>query len=120
MKRQKAIELYNSIRDVRSARLDRETMIRYIKLRLKLREIHEQFQIAHQEISEQTKPANWQEGDDLSDWNNAFHPIFTDYMNEEIEIDTKILTQEQAIDLVMANAELPGSVGDLIISVLSE
>lgn len=120
MTRADAVALYTAVRDIKSAGLEREVLTCYIKLRLKLRKLYEEFEQMRQEISEQTKPKDWQEGGDIAEWDKNFKPILLDYMSEEIELNTKILTQEQAIDLVAANPDLPGSVGDVIIGMLCE
>ena len=63
LSRGEVVSLYSAIRDIKSGNLDKEAMVAYVLLRVKLKGIYDDFEKARAEISEQTKPAGWKEGD---------------------------------------------------------
>ena len=116
MKRENAVNLYGLIRDIKNSNLSREVLVKYIMLRVKLKSLFEEFEKAREEISEQVKPANWKEGDSVKEWDEAFRPVMQKWLSEEIELETKIFSQEECADLISSNPDLSGSAIDLIVS----
>lgn len=117
MKKQDAINLYLSIRDLRSGQMEKETLVKYIKLRLALKKVADDFEVARQEISDQTKPKGWKEGDDTSKWEKAYQPVAQAWLDEEVDIDTHILSIDEAVELI-ANNDVAGGVGDFVVEQL--
>lgn len=113
-----AVAIYTAIREIKCAGLAKEVMTAYIMLRLKLKSVQDEFEQARVEISEQTKPNGWQEGDSTEKWDSAYRPVISEYLSQECDVETKILSLDDAIALVAANPEMPGSVGDLIVELL--
>jgi hypothetical protein len=114
--RNECINLYSVIRDIKSNGLSKDGLIAYIMLRLKLKEVVEQFEKVRTEIAEQTKPDGWKEGDSMKEWDEAFRPVMQKWLSEEVDIDTKIFTKEECADLISSNPDLNGSAIDLIVS----
>ncbi len=114
--RNECVNLYSVIRDIKSGGLSKDGLIAYIMLRLKLKEVVEQFEKVRTEIAEQTKPDGWKEGDSTKEWDEAFRPVMQKWLAEEVDIDTKIFTQEECADLISSNPDLSGSTIDLIVS----
>ena len=118
MKRENAVNLYGLIRDIKNSNLSREALVKYIMLRVKLKSLFDDYENARQEISEQVKPANWKEGDDMKEWDEKFRPVMQKWLSEEVDIDTKIFSQEECADLISSNPDLSGSIIDVIVSEL--
>ena len=116
IKKENAINLFILIRDIKNSNLSREALVKYIMLRVKLKSLFEKFEKAREEISEQVKPANWKEGDSTKEWDEAFRPVMQKWLAEEVDIETRIFTQEECADLISSNPDLSGSAVDLIIS----
>ena len=116
IKRENAVNLYGLIRDIKNSNLSREALVRYIMLRVKLKSLFDDYEKARQEISEQVKPSDWKEGDNMKEWDEAFRPVMQKWLVEETEIDTKIFSQEECADLISSNPDLNGSAIDLIVS----
>lgn len=114
--RNECVNIYSVIRDIKNSNLSREALVKYIMLRVKLKSLFEEFEKAREEISEQVKPANWKEGDSMKEWDEAFRPVMQKWLSEEVDIDTKIFTQEECADLISSNPDLSGSAIDLIVS----
>jgi len=114
--RNECVNIYSVIRDIKNSNLSREALVKYIMLRVKLKSLFEEFEKAREEISEQVKPANWKEGDSMKEWDEAFRPVMQKWLSEEVDIDTKIFTQEECADLISSNPDLGGSAIDLIVS----
>lgn len=112
--RNECINLYSVIRDIKNSNLSREALVKYIMLRVKLKSLFEEYEKVRQEISEQTKPEGWQEGDSLDEWNEAFKPVMEAWLNEPAGIDTKIFTEEDCADFIMSNPNQPGTFVDLV------
>ena len=90
--RNEAVSLFMLIRDIKNSNLSREALVKYIMLRVKLKSLFEEFEKAREEISEQVKPADWKEGDSMTEWDEAFRPVMQKWLSEEVDIDTKIFT----------------------------
>ena len=116
IKKEVAINLFVLIRDIKNSNLSREALVKYIMLRVKLKSLFEEFEKAREEISEQVKPTDWKEGDSTTKWDEAFRPVMQKWLSEEVDIQTKIFTQEECADLISSNPDLNGSAIDLIVS----
>ena len=118
IKRENAVNLYGLIRDIKNSNLSREALVKYIMLRVKLKSLFDDYEKARQEISEQVKPSDWKEGDNMKEWDEKFRPVMQKWLSEEVDIDTKIFSQEECADLISSNPDLNGSIIDVIVSQL--
>ena len=116
--RNECINLYYAIRDIKSGAMSKDGLIAYIMLRLKLKDIAEQFNTVRQEIAEQTKPEGWQEGDSTEEWDKAFAPVMNAWLQEATDIDSHILTIEDCAALMQANPDMNGGQGDIVVESL--
>lgn len=116
IKREIAINLFDLIRDIKNSNLSREALVKYIMLRVKLKSLFDEFEKAREEISEQVKPAKWKESDGMEEWDEKYRPVMQKWLSEDVDIDTKIFSQEECADLISSNPDLSGSVIDLIVS----
>ena len=106
--------LYQAIKNVKSGSLTKESMLKYIKLRLSLIDVATEFDKMREEISNQTKPNDWKEGDSTQEWDKKFQEIMNNLAIEPYELNTHIFTEDECIDLIMSNPELTGGVQDMI------
>ena len=106
------------IRDVKNSNLSKPALVKYVMLRVKLKGLYDEYEKVRQEISEQTKPEGWQEGDSPDAWNEAFRPVLEAWLNEPAEIDTKIFTEEDCADFIMSNSDQPGTFVDVVMEYL--
>lgn len=116
--RNECINLYYAIRDIKSGGMSKDGLIAYIMLRLKLKDVAEQFNIVRQEIAEQTKPEDWNEGDSTEEWDEAFAPVMNAWLQEATDIDSHILTIEDCAALMQANPDMNGGQGDIVVESL--
>ena len=116
MTREKAINIFGVIRDIKNSELSREALINYIMLRIKLKALFDDFEKAREEISEQVKPIDWKQSDGMSEWDANFKPVMQKWLAEEVDIQTKIFSQEECADLISSNPDLSGSAIDVIVS----
>ena len=116
MKRENAVNLYGLIRDIKNSNLSRESLVNFIMLRIKLKALFDDFEKAREEISEQVKPTDWKESDGMKEWDEKFRPVMQKWLSEEVDIDTKIFSQEECADLISSNPDLSGSIIDVIVS----
>ena len=116
IKKEIAINLFGLIRDIKNSNLSREALVKYIMLRVKLKSLFDEFEKAREEISEQVKPTDWKEGDNMKEWDEKFRPVMQKWLVEEVDINTKIFSQEECADLISSNPDLSGSAIDLIVS----
>ena len=116
MKKEVAINLFSLIRDIKNSNLSREALVKYIMLRVKLKSLFDEFEKAREEISEQVKPTDWEEGDNMTKWDEKFRPVMQKWLVEEVDINTKIFSQEECADLISSNPDLSGSAIDVIVS----
>ena len=117
MKRGQALNLYVNIRDLKNGNLSKEALVKYIILRLKLKKVADEFEAARQEISEQTKPVKFKDGDDTKEWEEKYQLIAQKWLDDEVDIDCKIFTIEEAVDLISGN-DMVGVVGDFVVEML--
>ena len=57
------VSLFLMIREARNGKLSREALVKYVMLRVKMKSLFDEYEKVRQEISEQTKPDDWQEGE---------------------------------------------------------
>ncbi len=114
--KENAINLYGLIRDIKNSNLSREALVKYIMLRVKLKSLFDDYEKAREEISEQVKPTGWKESDGMKEWDEAFRPVMQKWLVEEVDIQTKIFSQDECADLISSNPDLSGSIIDVIVS----
>jgi hypothetical protein len=112
MKKGQLIKLYGVIRDLKSGDLG-ESLYPYAKLRLKLKALFEEFEEARREFSEQTKT------DDPIQHQKAFEPLMNRWLDEEIEINTKVFSFENAVNFCNHN-DVVGSIQDKILNTMTK
>lgn len=113
--RNEIVSLFMLIRECKNSNLKRDALVQYVMLRVKMKSLFDEYEKVRQEISEQTKPDGWQEGDSQDAWNEAFKPIMEAWLNEPAAgIDTKIFTEEDCADFIMSNPNQPGTFVDLV------
>lgn len=116
-----AIGLYNMIREMKSGNLSREAQVKYIPLRVKLKDIVSDFEKLREEASSQTKPEGFDEMEGREKetaqriWNEAVNPVLQEFLDTPCEFDTKIFTLDDAIDLLSSNPDVSGAVGDFVV-----
>jgi len=118
--RNEAVSLFMLIRDIKNNNLSREALVKYVMLRVKLKNLYDEYEKVRIEISEQTKPEGWQEGDSQDEWNEAFRPVMEAWLAEPANIDTKIFTEEECVDLIMSNSDRTGTFVDVIMEYLKK
>lgn len=74
-------------------------------LRLKLKKITEQFESTRQEIATQTKPEGWEEVKDTAEWDEAFAPVMSAWLQKATDIDSHMFTIEDCVALLQVNTE---------------
>lgn len=112
--RNEIVSLFMLIRECKNGNLKRDALVQYVMLRVKMKSLYDEYEKARLEISEQTKPEGWQEGDSQDEWNEAFKPVMEAWLNEPAGIDTKIFTEEDCADFIMSNPNQPGTFVDLV------
>lgn len=115
-----AVSLFTMIRDIKNGNLSREALVRYVMLRVKLKAVFDEFEKVRQEISEQTKPEDWKEGDSAEKWDEAFRPVMGEWFKERVDFETKVLTEDDCVDLIMSNPDKAGTFSDAIIEYLKK
>ena len=114
MKRKEAVELYAVLREIKSGLMNKEALVSFILMRMKLKGVFDEFEKARVEISEQTKPEEYKDGDSTADWDKAFRPVMDKWLEEEVgEIDTYVLSTNDFAEIVIKN-DLAGGVQDLL------
>ena len=120
MTRKNAVELYTILRELKNGSMSKEGISAFILMRLKLKAIFDEFETIKIDISKETKPEDFKEGDDITEWNNRFQSTLSEWLNEEIEtIDTHILSNEDLIELVNKN-DLVGWMQDILFEKLTK
>ena len=117
MKRKDAVELYSLLRELRNGGMSKESLTAYILMRIKLKSIFDEFEKARQEISEQTKPDDWKDGDASAKWNEAFQPVIEKWLSEEVDIKTNVLSASDLVDIISKN-DLTGGIQDFLFETL--
>lgn len=120
MTRNEAVSLFMLIRDIKNGSLSREALVKYVMLRVKLKALYDEYERVRQEISEQTKPEGWKEGDAQDEWNEAFRPVMEAWLAEPADIDTKIFTESDCADLIMSNPDKTGTFVDVVMEYLKK
>lgn len=120
MTRNEAVSLFMLIRDIKNGSLSREALVKYVMLRVKLKSLYDEYERVRQEISEQTKPEGWKEGDAQDEWNEAFRPVMEAWLKEPSNIDTKIFTESDCADLIMSNPDKTGTFVDVVMEYLKK
>ena len=104
MTKRQAVELYAILRELKNGSMSKEGASSFILMRLKLKPIFDEFESAKIDISKDTKPEDFKEGDDTSEWNTIFQSTINNWLNEEIEdVDTNVLSKEDFVELVSKN-----------------
>ena len=118
--RNEAVSLFMLIRDIKNSNLSREALVKYVMLRVKLKALYDEYERVRQEISEQTKPEGWKEGDAQDEWNEAFRPVMEAWLKEPANIETKIFTESDCADLIMSNPDKTGTFVDVVMEYLKK
>jgi len=114
MRKNEVVELYSILRELRNGKMSHDGVMAFILMRIKLKKVYDEFEKAKQEISEQTKPEGFKEGDDVARWNESYAPIMEKWLGEETDrIDTNVLTPNDFVELV-SQTEMTGGVQDLL------
>ena len=117
MTKKQTIELYSLLRELKSGGMDKEALTAFILMRMKLKAVFDSFESARQEISEQTKPDDWKDGDDSAEWNAAFQPVIEKWLSEEVDIKTNVLSASDLVDIISRN-DLTGGIQDFLFETL--
>ena len=120
MTRNEAVSLFMLIRDIKNGSLSREALVKYVMLRVKLKALYDEYGRVRQEISEQTKPEGWQEGDAQDEWNEAFRPVMEAWLNEPADVETKIFSESDCADLILSNPDKNGTFVDVVMEYLKK
>ena len=120
MTRNEAVSLFMLIRDIKNGNLSREALVKYVMLRVKLKAIYDEYERVRQEISEQTKPEGWKEGDAQDEWNEAFRPVMEAWLNEPADVETKIFSESDCADLILSNPDKNGTFVDVVMEYLKK
>ena len=115
MTKEKAINIFGVIRDIKNSNLSREALTAYIMLRIKLKALFDEFEKAREEISEQVKPKDWEQSDGMTEWDANFKPVMQKWLDEEIDIETKIFNHKDISDLISSNPDKGGLFVDAIV-----
>lgn len=107
--RGECVHLYALIRDLKSNKLSMQAKKAYTLLRIDLLNLQKEYETARQEIAEQTKPDN----ENQAEWDKAFIPIVEEWLKKESDINLKIFSFDDYIDLISSN-DLSGSIEDVI------
>ena len=118
--RNEAVSLFMLIRDIKNGNLSRDALVKYVMLRVKLKALYDEYERVRQEISEQTKPEGWQEGDAQDEWNEAFRPVMEAWLKEPADIDAKIFTESDCADFIMSNPDKTGTFVDVVMEYLKK
>ena len=111
MTRNNVVSLYSVIRDLKRSNLKGDALTKYILLRVKMKRVVDEYEVARTEILEQTKV------DDSAEWEKSFGKVMTEWLNEKVDFDLAIFTVEECISLISLN-DLQGTVDDFIIELM--
>ena len=118
--RNEAVSLFMLIRDIKNGSLSRDALVKYVMLRVKLKALYDEYERVRQEISEQTKPEGWKEGDSPDAWNEAFRPVMEAWLNEPADVETKIFSESDCADLILSNPDKNGTFVDVVMEYLKK
>ena len=113
MTRKQAVELYSVLRELKNGSMNKESLVAFILMRMKLKSVFDEFEKARVEISEQTKPENG----DTDEWNASFQPVIEKWLSEEVDIKTNVLSASDLVDIISKN-ELTGGIQDFLFETL--
>ena len=113
MTRKNAVELYSVLRELKNGSINKEALVAFILMRMKLKSVFDEFEKARVEISEQTKPENG----DTVEWNAAFQPVIEKWLSEEVDIKTNVLSASDLVDIISRN-DLTGGIQDFLFETL--
>ena len=116
MTRKEAIDLYTSIASVSVSDLSSEAFIAAVKPRVKMLKLHEEYGKVQKELSEATKPKGYKEGDATDKWDKKYGEAMQSWLDEEVDIDTRVWSAEDVDALRKANKDTKGVVWDLILN----
>ena len=105
MTKEKIIGLFLAIQNAKNSKLKRETLISYMMLRLELKKLYDEYKSAREEIFEQV-------GNDES----KFKPVMQKWLDQEIDIETKIFTVEDCADFLERNPDMNGVAIDAVLN----
>ena len=103
MTKKQAVELYAILRELKNGSMSKEGLTSFILMRLKLKTIFDEFEKTRIEISSQTKPEDFKEGDNTEKWDSLFQATMAKWLSENADIDTEVLSQTEYIDLIHSN-----------------
>ena len=115
MTRKEAVDLYSILREVFVGDMDKEIRTEFRMMRLRLKAVFDEYEIFRKEISDETKPKDYKEGDDTTAWVAEFKPLMEKWQNEETSslLDTNLLSKEQYFALMDSN-KLVGIAEDIL------
>ena len=120
MTRKQAVELYTILKELKNGSMSKEGLSAFILMRLKLKAIFDEFETIKIDISKETKPEDFKEGDDITEWNNRFQSTLGKWLNEDIEnIETNILSNDDFMELITKN-DLVGWIQDILFEKLTK
>lgn len=114
--------LYTILNKLKCNQLKKESMVKYIPLRVKLKGIFDQYEKIRTEASDQTKPDGFddmtesQKNSALIEWESKITPILSKWFGSDLEkpIDTKIFSMDELVDFFNSNPDLVGDQMDVI------
>ena len=112
--RNEIVSLFLMIREARNGKFSREALVKYVMLRVKMKSLLDEYEKVRQEISEQTKPDDWKDGDSSERWDKAFRPVMEKWLNEPANIDTRIFSDEDCADFILSNPDKDGTYIDTL------
>lgn len=114
MTKKQAVELYAVLRELNNGNMNRESLASFIVMRLKLKAVFDEFEKAKEDISIQTQPKGYKEGDDKKEWDSLFRLAIEKWLLEEITlIETKVISHDDFIDM-MVGTQHPGRIQDFL------
>lgn len=114
MKKREVIELYSALSQLTTEKMSIEFLSDFILMRIKLKKIYTEFEEVRQNILDETKPQDYKEGDDNSEWFKIAVPIIDNWLNEDIDpIDTQVLTIKGFTQLIF-ESKIKGGTQDIL------
>ncbi len=114
MKRKEAIELYSVLRELKNGSISRDGIKSLILTRIKLKPVFDEFESVKKEISEQTKPESFKEGDSTAEWEKEFQSVISEWLNEDSGVSgLSLMSIDDFSELVSAN-DMIGAAQDLL------
>ena len=114
MTRKEAVDLYTVLRELFLGDMDKEVSTPFRLMRLEMKKVWDEYEEMRKEISQDTKPKDFKEGDDTTAWVKEFKPVMDAWLAVEIpQTETHLLSEEQYFDLMACN-RLMGFVEDIL------